>query len=158
MIGPRWPRKLPLPMRVGCPVNQPPLRVAVHADDRDRRVRVASLLEAAGWAVIAPGGDRPDAIVLVLGAGPAESETVRALRVRSPGARVVIAAPDDHRPGELRRLLRAGADAVVFDAQAEACLALTVRAVHEGQIVVPRALRRHLVRQPLSHREKQILQ
>jgi len=74
-----------------------------------------------------------------------------------PGARVLILSPDDRRSGELRRLLRAGADAVVFDAQADACLALTVRAVHAGQIVVPRSLRQHVVRQPLSHREKQIL-
>jgi len=82
---------------------------------------------------------------------------VRVLCVMHPGARVVILSPDDRRSGELRRLLRAGADAVVFDAQAEACLALTVRAVREGQIVVPRTLRQHVVRQPLSHREKQIL-
>ena len=74
-----------------------------------------------------------------------------------PGAHVVIVAPDDRRSGELRRLLRAGADAVVFDGQAEACLALTVRAVHAGQIVVPARARQHVVRQPLSHREKQIL-
>jgi DNA-binding NarL/FixJ family response regulator len=70
---------------------------------------------------------------------------------------VVVLAPDDRRSGELRRLLRAGADAVVFDAQAATCLASTVRAVHAGQIVVPRSLRQHVVRSPLSHREKQIL-
>jgi DNA-binding NarL/FixJ family response regulator len=132
-----------------------PLRVLVHADDPHRGAVAAGLLRAAGWTV---ADDRPDAAVLVLGAlGAVVPDVVVALRERHPGARVVILAPDGRRSGELRRLLRAGADAVVFDAQAEACLAPTVRAVHAGQIVVPRSLRQHVVRSPLSHREKQIL-
>jgi DNA-binding NarL/FixJ family response regulator len=139
-------------------VNQTPVTVVVHAEDPERRLRVAELLRTGGWSVAVPGDGAPDAIVLVLGARPADPEAVRALCALHPTARVVIVAPDDRRSGELRGLLRAGADAVVFDTQAEACLALTVRAVHAGQIVVPRSLRRHVVRQPLSHREKQILQ
>jgi DNA-binding NarL/FixJ family response regulator len=137
-----------------CLVNHP-LRVLVHAGDPDRGAVAAGLLRAAGWTVV---DDHPDAAVLVLGAsGPVDPDAVVALRERHPGARVVILAADDRRSGDLRRLLRAGADAVVFDAQAEACLALTVLAVHAGQIVVPRSLRQHVVRSPLSHREKQIL-
>jgi DNA-binding NarL/FixJ family response regulator len=132
-----------------------PLRVLVHADDPDRGALATGLLRAAGWAV---AGDRPDAVVLVLDrVGAVAPDVVAALLARDPGARIVVLAPDDRRSGELRRLLRAGADAVVFDAQAEACLAITVRAVHEGHIVVPRTLRQHVVRAPLSHREKQIL-
>jgi two-component system nitrate/nitrite response regulator NarP len=132
----------------------PSLRVLVHADDPDRGALAAGLLRAGGWTV---SDSDPDAVVLVLGARSVDPDAVVALRTRHPAARVVIVAPDDRRSGDLRRLLRAGADAVVFDAQAEACLALTVRAVHAGQIVVPRSLRQHVVRQPLSHREKQIL-
>jgi DNA-binding NarL/FixJ family response regulator len=131
-----------------------PLRVLVHADDSDRGARAAGLLRAGGWIV---SDTDPDAAVLVLGDGPVEPGAVAELRLRYPAARAVILAPDDRRSGDLRRLLRAGADAVVFQAQAEACLALTVRAVHAGQIVVPRSLRQHVVRSPLSHREKQIL-
>jgi two-component system nitrate/nitrite response regulator NarP len=132
-----------------------PLRVRVHADDPERGDRAAGLLRAAGWVV---SDDDPDAAVLVLGAaGVVAPDVVAALLARHPNARVVVLAPDDRRSGELRRLLRAGADAVVFDAQAEACLALTVAAVHAGQVVVPRSLRQHVVRAPLSHREKQIL-
>jgi DNA-binding NarL/FixJ family response regulator len=132
-----------------------PLRVRVHADDPERGDRAAGLLRAAGWLV---SDDDPDAAVLVLGAGGAVApDVVAALLARHPNARVVVLAPDDRRSGELRRLLRAGADAVVFDAQAEECLALTVAAVHAGQVVVPRSLRTHVVRAPLSHREKQIL-
>jgi DNA-binding NarL/FixJ family response regulator len=143
----------PAPAR-WLPVNQP-LRVRVHADDPVRGAHAADLLRAAGWAV---SDDDPDAAVLVLGPTAAVApDVVVALLAQHPGARVVVLAPDDRRSGELRRLLRAGADAVVFDGQAEAWLAITVRAVHAGQIVVPRSLRQHVVRAPLSHREKQIL-
>jgi DNA-binding NarL/FixJ family response regulator len=135
-------------------VNQP-LRVLIRSADPNRADLAAGLLRAAGWTV---ADTDPDAAVLVLGrAAPVDPDAVAALRAEHPDARVVILAPDDRRSGELRRLLRAGADAVVFDAQAEAWLALTVCAVHAGQIVVPRSLRQHLVRSPLSHREKQIL-
>lgn len=137
-----------------CFTVNPPLRVLVHADDPDRGAHAAGLVRRVGWTV---SDANPDAAVLVLGTGPVEPDVVVALRTCHPAARVVILAPDDRRSGDLRRLLRAGADAVVFDAQAEACLALTVRAVHAGQIVVPRSLRQHVVRSPLSHREKQIL-
>ena len=137
-----------------CFTVNPPLRVLVHADHPDRGAHAAGLLRRVGWTV---SDANPDAAVLVLGTGPVEPDVVVALRTCHPAARVVILAPDDRRSGDLRRLLRAGADAVVFDAQAEACLALTVRAVHAGQIVVPRSLRQHVVRSPLSHREKQIL-
>jgi DNA-binding NarL/FixJ family response regulator len=137
-----------------CFTVNPPLRVLVHADDPDRGAHAAGLLRRVGWTV---SDSEPDAAVIVLGTGPVEPDVVVALRTCHPVARVVILAPDDRRSGDLRRLLRAGADAVVFDAQAEACLALTVRAVHAGQIVVPRSLRQHVVRSPLSHREKQIL-
>jgi DNA-binding NarL/FixJ family response regulator len=135
-------------------VNQP-LSVLVHADDPDRRAFATRLLAACGCTV---AREDPDAAVLVLGrSGPVVPDAVAGLLARHPGVRVVVLAPDERRSGELRRLLRAGADAVVFDAQAEACLALTVGAVHAGQIVIPRSLRQHVVRAPLSHREKQIL-
>jgi two-component system nitrate/nitrite response regulator NarP len=134
-----------------------PLSVALHADDAERGAVAARLLRACGWDVLGPGAEAPDAALLVLGDAPSDVHRVVALRAQNPAAPVVIVAPDDRRSGELRRLLRAGADAVVFDAQAETCLTVTVRAAHAGQIVVPRSLRQHVVRQPLSHREKQIL-
>jgi DNA-binding NarL/FixJ family response regulator len=137
-----------------------PLRVALHADDAGLGALAARLLRAGGWDVVAGEADLvdgEDAAVVVLGEGPADAGLVATLRARHPAVPVVIVAPDDRRSGELRRLLRAGADAVVFEAQAAAGLAVTVRAAHAGQIVVPRSLRQHVVRQPLSHREKQIL-
>jgi len=140
-----------------CIVDLPLLRVIVAAADPARGARVERLLNRTGWELTFPAAAVADAVVLVLGDRPADAEAIKDLAARHPTARIVVVAPDGRRSGDLRRLLRAGADAVVFDVQAEACLALTVRAVVEGHIVVPRSLRQHVVRQPLSHREKQIL-
>jgi DNA-binding NarL/FixJ family response regulator len=133
----------------------PVLRVSVQADDPGLRATATTLLEADG--VLVSDDVAPDATVLLLGERPAEAEAVKALCEAHPTSRVIVVVPDERPSSELRKLLRAGADAVLLDGQAERCLPLTVRAVCEGQIVVPRTLRQHVVRQPLSHREKQIL-
>jgi two-component system NarL family response regulator len=57
----------------------------------------------------------------------------------------------------VRRALEAGADGVVFEAELESALSLTVRAVIAGQTVVPAAGRMELDRPTLSTREKQVL-
>ena len=134
----------------------PALRVAVLADDEPLRATAVDLLNTAGWRVVADD-DAPDATVHVLGAHPPDTDAVKALCERHPAGRVIAVVPADRPSSELRKLLRAGADAVLFDGQAEACLPHTVRAVCEGQIVVPRSMRQHVLRHPLSHREKQIL-
>jgi DNA-binding NarL/FixJ family response regulator len=135
------------------------LRVAVQADDPALRAPAVDLLHAAGWTVVDDddGGPAPDATVLVLGEHPPDTLAVKALCEDHPGGRVIAVVPADRPSSELRKLLRAGVDAVLFDRQAGTCLPLAVRAVCEGQIVVPRTLRQHVLRQPLSHREKQIL-
>lgn len=50
-----------------------------------------------------------------------------------------------------------GADGVVLDSQLDECLALAVRSVFFGQVVVPSTLRSAFVKPSLSVREKQIL-
>lgn len=128
-----------------------PIRVAVSGGDTHRRDRLGALLEAGGYVLADP---RHAGACVLLDPDPA---VVKAHAERAAEVCVVVVVPDDRRPGDLRRLLRAGAAAILFDAQADACLAIAVRAVCAGQIVVPRALRRHVVSQPLSHREKEIL-
>ena len=137
-------------------MTKPVLRVALQADDSGARAAAVALLEAGGLLVAGPD-EAPDATVLVLGRRPAETDAVKALCDDDPDARVVVVVPDERPSSELRKLLRAGADAVLLEGQAERCLTLAVFAVCEGQIVVPRTLRQHVLRQPLSHREKQIL-
>jgi DNA-binding NarL/FixJ family response regulator len=135
----------------------PALCVAVQAENPLLRATSTTLLESVGWSVVDEDEAVRDATVLVLGERPPDTEAVKHLREAHPAAHVIAVVPAGWPPGELRKLLRAGADAVLYDVQAEACLPLTVRAVCEGQIVVPRTLRRHVLRQALSHREKQIL-
>ncbi len=137
-------------------VTEPVLRVAVQAEDPGLRAATIALLETAGLSVV-DGEPAPDATVLVLGRRPPDIDAVKALYEGDPAARVIVVVPDDRPSSDLRKLLRAGADAVLLDGQAERCLPLAVLAVCEGQIVVPRTLRQHVLRQPLSHREKQIL-
>jgi DNA-binding NarL/FixJ family response regulator len=132
-------------------VTSLPIRVALSGGDTHRRARLAGLLEADGCEIAA--APHADACVLL----DPDAAAVKALAEARPDAGVVVVTPDDRLPGDLRRLLRAGAAAILFDAQADACLAIAVHAVFAGQIVVPRALRSHVVRQPLSHREKEIL-
>ncbi len=57
----------------------------------------------------------------------------------------------------MRRLLRAGADGLLLDTQLEESLDVTLAAVSAGMLVVPPGFRPRVDRQPLSHREKQVL-
>jgi DNA-binding NarL/FixJ family response regulator len=58
----------------------------------------------------------------------------------------------------VRRALDAGADAIVFESELEATLAVAVSAVASGQSVVPRELRASVERPAFSHRERQVLE
>jgi DNA-binding NarL/FixJ family response regulator len=135
----------------------PALNVAVLAEDGDLRTSTVDLLQSAGCRIVETDDPGLDATVVAYGDRPVETETVRALCDGEPSGRVIAVVPAARPTSELRKLLRAGADAVLVDGQAQTCLPLAVHAVCEGQIVVPRTLRRHVLRQPLSHREKQIL-
>jgi two-component system NarL family response regulator len=57
----------------------------------------------------------------------------------------------------IHKILAAGALGYVHEAELEATLPATIRAVSAGQVVVPRQLSRTAVRPALSHREKQTL-
>jgi DNA-binding NarL/FixJ family response regulator len=57
----------------------------------------------------------------------------------------------------VRRGLDAGADAIVFESELEATLAVAVSAVASGQSVVPRNYRASVERPSLSNRERQVL-
>jgi len=57
----------------------------------------------------------------------------------------------------VRRLLDAGADAIVFEPELELTIGTVVSAVAIGQSVVPREVRAGVARPILSHRENQVL-
>jgi DNA-binding NarL/FixJ family response regulator len=87
---------------------------------------------------------------------PREMAALRRLRHDAPDpAIVVITAPTTG--NGVRRVLDAGADALVFEPELERTLATTVRAVSIGQSAVPREFLACVEKPVLSHRENEVL-
>ena len=85
-----------------------------------------------------------------------EGSPLAAVADSLPGRRLVACAPrTDARA--IRWAVDHGADGVVWDHDLEVSLALTVRAVCAGQLVVPREVRRRIIPPDLTTREKQVL-
>jgi DNA-binding NarL/FixJ family response regulator len=148
------------------PIDDRSPAVAVVAGDGVIRRRATSALAHDGQVVSiqAASSDelepedarRADAVVIACRARAEQrAAAIRATRTRLPDARVIIIATAD--ANGVRKALEAGAHGFVFDADLEATLAPTVRAVRAGQLVVPPMTRASAVRPPLSHREKQTL-
>jgi DNA-binding NarL/FixJ family response regulator len=137
----------------------PRLCVTVVCEDEITRRRLSSLLAREGLAVSAePGARRPlDAVILVWERlGGEEAAFIRTLRRDAPEERIVVVAGEASRRA-LRDALDEGADGLVMEREAEALLALAVRAVCAGSLVLPADLREHVSRPALSAREKQVL-
>ena len=143
-------------------------RALVSAEAAETRERISAALGKGGVPVNPAGhGDvlellqreaDPTAIV-VLACDvdlPRDLARLRRLRRRRRDIRIVAVSAEATGTG-VRRALDAGADAVVFEAELDATLAVAVRAVASGQSVVPRNLRATVERPALSHRERQVL-
>lgn len=148
------------------PFDEDAPAVALVADDEVVRRRATSALAQDGQLVSIQATNcneleredarRADAVVIACRTrADQRAVAIRAARMRLPEARVVVIATAD--ANGVHKALEAGADGFVFDADLEASLALTVRAVRAGQLVVPPMARSSAVRPPLSHREKQAL-
>jgi len=87
---------------------------------------------------------------------PRQLTRLRRLRRAFSEAALVTVSPVATGAG-IRRALDAGADAIVFEPELEATLAVAVSAVACGQSVVPRNLRAGFQRPAFSHRERQVL-
>jgi DNA-binding NarL/FixJ family response regulator len=87
---------------------------------------------------------------------PREMAALRRLRRDAPEPAIVVISPPATGTG-VRRVLDAGADALVFDPELERTLATTVRAVSIGQSAVPREFLASVERPVLSHRENEVL-
>jgi DNA-binding NarL/FixJ family response regulator len=142
------------------------LSVTVVADDAITTRRVAAALAAGGIGVrdswplhqdLIAGAPASDVVVLACDSTrPANVSALRRLRSEVGGAGIVVVATGSRSPSA-RQALNTGADAFVLEAELEPALAPVVRAVAAGQISVPRAMRRCVVRPALSHRERQVL-
>lgn len=140
--------------------------LVVCADDADARRRIATTLVAGGL----PGalelgtsgadlGELDDSAVIVLACDidlVGEMATLRRLRRELPDPSIVVLSPPAQGTG-VRRALDAGADAIVFEPVIESALAITVLAVVNGQLAVPRDFRASVERPAFSHRERQVL-
>lgn len=73
------------------------------------------------------------------------------------GDAALVAVLPEAQPVAVRRLLDAGADGVVDEAEAGRCLAEAVRSACVGLLALPRSFRDRFGRTPLSRREKQVL-
>jgi DNA-binding NarL/FixJ family response regulator len=143
--------------------------VAVEAEDEVRRLRIEAVAQACGHVVTALAhaddelgrrrvGPAPDIVALdVMPQATDVPNAIRELRERVPDTPIVVVLPGPSSPSDLRKALKAGADGIVLDEDLERTLAPTLDAISHGQIAVPRSLREHVIRRPLSHREKQVL-
>jgi DNA-binding NarL/FixJ family response regulator len=118
-------------------------------------VRLAGTVRSAEEAVTQFEEPAPDAVVIQDLRGEVQAE-ISVLRRRFPDVRIVAVATFPT-PVEVREALESGVDGVVLDEDVERCLALAVRAVCCGQIVLPESLRPAVLRPALSTREKQAL-
>jgi DNA-binding NarL/FixJ family response regulator len=123
------------------------MRVALHGDE-DAIPRLAAILDRAGIATTTDD----DATVRVL----ATALTAGFERDSDVSARLILCSPPAGARA-VRKALETGVDGIVWDAQAEARLVVTVQAVAAGQIVVPREAWRPSEEQELTNREKQVL-
>ncbi len=97
-------------------------------------------------------------IVLIVCDVDAPREVTALRRLRKLAAEIAIVVISQPTTGAaVRRVLDAGADALVFEPDLELTLAAAIRAVESGQSVVPRKLRASVQRPTLSHREQQVL-
>ena len=99
---------------------------------------------------------RDAAVVVVAPLEPRNGTVLRAVRTRLPEARIVACSDPIESP-TIRWAMELGVDGLIWCTQMEQSLELTVRAVHAGQVVVPRDVLRRVHAPELTNREKQAL-
>ena len=149
------PQVLTVPGR-SLPVDPPRLEVEVRAAGLLRE-RITAALEAVGISVRdSAGGVDPVRVVAEDLARPMAVGPLRRRLGADRAARMVIVSPECSAIAA-RRAIRAGAEAVVLEAQIETALAAAVRAVAAGLSAVPFRLRGAGDQPALSHREREEL-
>jgi DNA-binding NarL/FixJ family response regulator len=141
--------------------------VAVLAPEPVLRRRIAAVLDYDRLTVAAEGADAARVLATAV------ARRARALVVAVPGVDAAVDALYDARDAgfeghvvavaprggarAVRAALREGVDAVVWDEQTEAALALAVRGAGVGLSVIPCDAGERLEPPPLSHREREVL-
>jgi two-component system response regulator DesR len=145
--------------------RQPRIIVSAANGEADRRIMTALTYRGLRASLQVDAGDESSDLatdstaIVVLACDvnlPGEMAALRRLHRELRKPALVVVSPSATGTG-VRRALDAGADAVVFESELEATLAVAISAVASGQSVVPRELRASVERPALSHRERQVL-
>jgi DNA-binding NarL/FixJ family response regulator len=146
--------------------NQRALTIGLIAADEDSAARIRHVLADCGVTVgfdITPHGleNGPlstgiDVLVLTGSLRPSSDSLLSRVRHRHP-EKPIVACTQPAEASHLRWAIANGVDGVVLDPRLEETLEATLRAVHAGQLVFPRALQRRAETMELTNREKQAL-
>jgi DNA-binding NarL/FixJ family response regulator len=153
--------------RLGGSMTPADLAVIVCADCVDTHARIEQALAEEDVAIRDCVDDAAEVVALELATTtivvfvcdvdkPREMAALRRLRRDAPDPAIVVISPPATGTG-VRRVLDAGADALVFDPELERTLPTTVRAVSIGQSAVPRKFLASVEKPVLSHRESEVL-
>ena len=137
--------------------------ITVLGGNDGRRTHAAELLARAGFE-ISTGGSAADlhgpaTLIALLGDGTESIRlgAIRAVAAARPATAILAVMPADARSATLRRALLAGATGIVLDDTVDEALVATAAAVLAGQLAVPGILARQIAPQPLSHREREVI-
>ncbi|HEY7472279.1 MAG TPA: response regulator transcription factor [Gemmatimonadota bacterium] len=97
-----------------------------------------------------------DVVLVIAPLAPRDGSVVGRVRARLPEARIVACSRPVESP-TIRWALELGLDGLIWSDRVEQCLEPTVRAVHAGQVVVPRDLLQSKRVPEFTNREKQAL-
>jgi DNA-binding NarL/FixJ family response regulator len=137
----------------------------VIAADELVRVRIAQLLQGAGYDLRFEGSD-PGAVteaavdvVVAVPSGQSRpiAEDVKALRGALADEALIAVVSADHRHGAVQSALAAGALAFIALERLDEALVPSLAAALAGQVALPAARERQLMSQVLTAREKQVL-
>lgn len=140
-------------------------RVGLVGSNRAVKSSIRKVLKTAGFPIaydLTPdeiengSAGRVDVVVVC---GPLRSEPksdFRRVREHLPENRIVACTGPTESPA-IRWAIEKAVDGVVWETRLEETLALTVRSVHAGQLVVPRDIRRRIQPPEFTTREKQAL-
>jgi DNA-binding NarL/FixJ family response regulator len=141
-------------------------KVGLIGANKSVTTRIRKILKTAGFPLVydlrpeevdGRKPSRPADVIVISGAlrtGPGSS--FRRLLDSLPSGRIVACTLPAHSPS-IRWAIDKGVDGLVWETRMEETLALTIRAVHADQLVIPRDARRRLQPPQLTSREKQSL-
>src|SRR4051812_1252566 len=122
--------------------------IAVESEDGVAQRRISAALAAE---------PRVDALVLAIDLADAGAAAAIRTACASECDRPVVVVSPPGADSDVRRALRAGAQAVVYEPDLEDTLGAAVRAVVAGLVAIPSAVRGQALKPVFSHREREIL-